>query len=187
MTRALEGESADLVGDVFDLDRLVPDQVLEIGEVGLGRGQQELVVVVAEDDPVFDHEATVVTPKRVLGLARPAFADVPRQHSGQELLGVLPGDPVLVEGRGVEDTGRVPDGEVLELLRHLILVGDQIAGPMTPETGLVGRLDAGMEGGGLDDRSCPPGAAITLARCWTACAIRPERYCCPVRPATKGN
>ena len=33
---------------------------------------------------------------------------------------------------------------------------------MTPESGLVGRFDAGMEGGGLDDRAALLVLALTL-------------------------
>src|SRR5687768_16522751 len=109
-----------------------------------------------ENHSIFYDESPVITPQRVLGLAGPALADVARQDPGKEPLGVLSTYAVLVKGRGIEYPRRVPDGEVLELLRHLVLVDHEVPGPMAPQTGLVGCLDPGMEGGGLDDRMYLP-------------------------------
>ena len=64
------------------------DQPLEVGEVRLGRGEQELVRRVAQDDAVLDDEAAIVAPDGVLGVTRLAGPDVAGQDAGQEALGV---------------------------------------------------------------------------------------------------
>ena len=143
--RALERQGAVVVGDVLDLDPQPGLEGGEIGEVGLGCGEEELVLGVTEDHAVLDDPALVVTPCRVVGLPRAALANVTGEDTGEIPLGVRAVDAVLVEGRGVDDGSRVADGEVLELVRHLIAIGGQIARPMAPEPGLVGGAGAGME------------------------------------------
>ena len=86
--RALQGERSEIVRDVFDLYRHPAGEVLQIGHVGLGSGEQELVVAVPEDDSVLDHPTVVVTPDRVMRLARTAFSDVTSQDACKESLGV---------------------------------------------------------------------------------------------------
>jgi hypothetical protein len=123
----------------------VADEVLEVAEVRFGGGEEELVRAVAEHDAVLVDVAAVVAPDRVLGLAGLAAPDVAGEHARQVALGIGPGDPVLVQRRGVEHADRVADRDVLELLRHLVLVDDEVAGPMTPERGLVGGRHALVE------------------------------------------
>ena len=81
--RALDGEDAPVVGDVLDLDVEPADELLEVGEVRLGRGQQELLRPEAEDDAVLDDEAAVVAPGRVLGVPDSAGPDVAGEHAGR--------------------------------------------------------------------------------------------------------
>ena len=95
-----------------------PTRSLEVAEVGLGGGQQELVVGVAEDHAVLEHVATVVAPQRVLRAPGLAGPDVAGHHAPEEALGVAADDPVLVQRRGVEEAGAVADREVLVLRRH---------------------------------------------------------------------
>ena len=85
---ALQGEGSEIVRYVFDLNRHTAGEVLQIGHVGLGSSEQELVVAVTEDDSVFDHPPVVVTPDRVMSLSGSAFADVACQNAGEESLGV---------------------------------------------------------------------------------------------------
>ena len=148
--RALEGERPDVVADLLDRHVEAADAVREVGEVGLGAGQQVLVLGRVQDDPVLDDEAAVVEPARVLGVARRAGADVAGEDAAKEGLGVLARDPVLVERARVEDAGRVADREVLELVGHLVAIGGQVAGPVAPELGLVERVRALVERGGPD-------------------------------------
>ena len=143
--RTLQGECSEIVRDVFDLDRHSTGEVLQICHVGLGGGEKELVIAVAEDHPILDDPAIVVAPHRVMSLPGPALPDVTSQDAGQEGFGVGPGDPVLVERGGVDDRRRVPDREVLELVRHLIPVGGQISRPMAPQPGLVGLTGSCMK------------------------------------------
>ena len=87
--RALDGEDAVVVADLLDRDLVsAPDEVLELGEVRFGGGQQELVGGRPQDDAVLDDEAAVVAPGRVLGVARRARPDVAGEDAGQERLGV---------------------------------------------------------------------------------------------------
>ena len=89
--------TAQAVRHVLDPDVETADETLEVGEVRLGRGQDELVVGEPQDDAVLDDEAAIVAPGRVLRVARRARPDVASEDAGQEALGVWPVDPVLVE------------------------------------------------------------------------------------------
>ncbi len=122
----------------------------QVGQVGAGGGQEELVGRQPEHHPVFHDVAVVVAPDGVLRPPGSAAPDVTRQHPAQEPLGLGAHQPVLVERRGVEDAGTVAHRQVLELLRELVLVGHQVAGPVTPQAGLVERRDTLVEGGGAD-------------------------------------
>ena len=115
--RSLHGQHAVVVGDVLDRDVEPPGEVAEVADVRLRRGEQELVLRVPEDHAVLEDEPAVVAPDRVLRLARTALPDVARHHAGEQPLGVLAGDPVLVQRRGVEESGAVADREVLVLRR----------------------------------------------------------------------
>ncbi len=132
--RPLDRERADVLADLLDRDGHAPDPVGEVGEVRLGRGQQVLVLARVEDDPVLDDEAAIVEPDRVLRLTGGATPDVACQDPGQERLGILARDPVLVERTRVEDPGGVADREVLELVGHLVAVGGERA-PTSGSTG----------------------------------------------------
>ena len=113
--------------DVLDRDVVPADPVLEVGEVRLGAGEEVLVLAGVQDDAVLDDEAAIVEPARVLRVAGRACADVAGEDAGEERLRVLAGDPVLVERARVEQAGRVADREVLELVRHLVAVGREVA------------------------------------------------------------
>ncbi len=157
-SRPLDRKDPPILGYVFDLDRLVADQPAQIGEVGPGGGEHELVGRQPQHHPVLDDEPAVVAPHRVLRLPGTAPPDVPCQHPGQVVLGAGPDDAVLVEGRRVEDAHGVANGEVFELLRHVVFLGDEVAGPMAPQPGGVGRLDPGMERCGAVQMALPYGA-----------------------------
>ena len=162
---SLDGEDAVVVADLLDRDVVAaPDEVLEVGEVGFRGGQQELVGGGAQDDPVLDHEAAVVAPGRVLGIARGAAADVAGKDSGQEPLRVATVDPVLVERRGVEHAGRVADREVFELVRQLVAVRREMTRPMAPQPGLVEGVRALVEGGRPDHGRDDTRAALAGGR-----------------------
>src|SRR5262245_42723098 len=99
---ALNSEHAVVVGDVLDLD-VVPDrQVAQIPEVRPRGGQEELIVGVAEEHAILQHEAALVAPHAVLRVPRPALSDVPGENPGQEMFGVATADPVLEQRRRVE-------------------------------------------------------------------------------------
>ena len=125
------------MADLLDRDLVAPDEVLEVGKVGLRRRQQELVGSRSQDDAVLDDEAAVVAPRRVLRVARGACPDVAGQDAGQEALGVTAVDPVLEERGGVEHPGRIADREVLELVGHLVAARRERARPVGPQAGLV--------------------------------------------------
>src|SRR4051794_12788880 len=125
---------------------------LEPGEVRLRARHQVLVGRLAEHDPVLDDEARVVEPGRVLAATDRAGPDVARENTGEERLGVGTADPVLEQRRGVEEAGTVPDREVLELLGQLVFLGNEVAGPVLPEAGLVGGAGPLVEGCGPDHR-----------------------------------
>ena len=141
------GEGAEIGAHFLDRDVLAaPDEVPEVGEVRLRARQQELVLGRAEDDPVLDHEAALVQPDGVLGIARRAGPDVASQDAGEERFRVTAVDAVLEQRRRVEDAGRVADGEVLELVGDLVALGGQVARPVAPQPGLVQRVRALVEG-----------------------------------------
>ena len=126
--------------DVLDPDVEPADELLEVGQVRLGRGEHELVGPVAQDHPVLDDEAAVVAPDRVLGVTRRRSVRMSRARTParkRSASGTV--DPVLVQRRGVEQAGRVADREVLELLRHLVAGGGQVARPVLPQARLVER------------------------------------------------
>ena len=148
--RALEGERPDVVAHLLDRDVVAADAVLEIGEVRLGAREEVLVLGGVQDDPVLDDEAAIVEPAGVLGLARRACPDVAGEDAGQERLRVLARDAVLEERTGVEQARGVADREVLHLVRHLVAVRGEIAGPVAPQLRLVERVRALVEGRGAD-------------------------------------
>jgi hypothetical protein len=53
---------------VGDLDLVVPDEVAEVRQVGLGGGQDVVVSGEANDHPVLDHVPALIAPQRVLRL-----------------------------------------------------------------------------------------------------------------------
>ena len=98
----------------------LPASDCEVREVGLGGRQEVLVLGDVEQDAVLDDEPTVVAPQRVLRLADEALRRVAGEDAAEEAPGIGAGEPVLVQRRRVEQAGRVPDREVLELLGHLV-------------------------------------------------------------------
>jgi hypothetical protein len=147
---ALERERPDVVADLLDPDVVAADAILEIGEVRLGAGQQELVLAESEDHAVLDDEAAVVEPAGVLGVARLAGTDVAGEDTGQKILSALAGDAVLVERARVEEPGRIADREVLELVGHLVAVRSEMAGPVAPELRPVQGVRSLVERGAAD-------------------------------------
>ena len=83
------------------------------------------------------------------------------------------GDPVLVQRARVEDAGRVADGEVLELVGHLVAIGGEVAAPMAPELRLIEGARPLVERGRPDQRRvpllCP--SAVSLSTPPTVTAI----------------
>ena len=170
--RALDREHAVLVAHVLDFDREAADQVREVPEVRPGRRHEELVVGVAERDPVLQDEAAVVAPDGVLRPARAALPDVSGKHSCQEALGVLATDPVLEQGRGVEEPGAVADREVLVLGRHVVPERAQVPRPVGVEPGPVELAEPVMEWGGLHRRSPAPRRCRLLE--WVLATLDPH-------------
>ena len=156
----LDRQRSELVADVLELDLVVADAVLEVGKVGFCRRQHELVGAVAEHDAVLVDETALVAPDRVLRLPGLTRANVPGEHACQVALGIRPGDPVLVQRRRVEHADRIADRDVLPLLGHLVLVDDQVAGPVAPQRRLVGGRDTRVERRLAQH-------LLKVPRCWT--------------------
>ncbi len=153
--RPLDRQNAVVVGLVLDRHRQPADQIEEVGEVRLGRGEEEVVVAVTEDHAILEHEPAFVAPQRVLGAAGSAATHVSGQHAGQVALRVRTANAVFVERRAIEDSCAVAHGEVLELRGHLVLLGNQVPGPVSPEPRPVGRLGSGGERGRANHRRPP--------------------------------
>ena len=135
--RALEGEGAEVVADLLDPHVVATDPVLEVGEVRLRAGQQELVLAGPEDHAVLDHEAAIVEPARVLGVAGLAGTDVAGEDAGEEA------SPRPCRGSGTCTAGssrrcrRRCGPRNTRACRHLVAVGREMPGPVAPELGLV--------------------------------------------------
>ena len=123
-----------------------PTSAVEVAEVGIGRGQQPVVLGVPEQHAVLEHVAGLVAPDGVHGLAGAAPPYVAGHHAGQEPLGVRPGDPVLVQRRGVEEPRGVPDREVLVLRGEVVAQRREVARPVAVEAGLVELVQPRVEG-----------------------------------------
>src|SRR6185503_5177618 len=113
----------------------------------------------------------------VLGVAGRAGPDVAGEHAGQEPLSPGTVDPVLEQGRRVEDRGAVANGEVLGLLGQLIFRRDEVTRPVLPQAGLVEHAEALVEGSRADHRGAPlhavlPGEAAHASAYWTAAQYR---------------
>ena len=163
-TRTLDRQHGPVVGDVLDGDVEAADEPFEVRKVRFRGREQVLVASVAQDDAILDDVAAVVAPGGVLRVARLACPDVAHEDTGQEPLGVGSGDAVLVERRRVEEAGAVADGEVLELVRHLVARGGQVIRPVLIESGLVERGEALVEGRRSDHARASRAAASASAK-----------------------
>ena len=137
--RPLEGERRDLLGDVLDLD-LHPDRVLAEPAQRRVRGRPAVdVLLEARDGPVVDGLAVLVAPGRVDDLPDGDLPEVARDDPVDEPRRVAPGEPVLVQGRDVDQRRGVADRVVLVLVVRLVRGDGVVARPLAVAQALAER------------------------------------------------
>ena len=140
-SRPLDREDRRVLADVLDRDAAAaPMRPCEPGEVRLGAtsGGSRRRRSGRSRRPrrrSRRHRARPCTGRGPTGQVRMSRARTPARNASAS----GPVDPVLEERRRVEEPGAVADREVLELLGQLVSLGDEIARPVLPQAGLVGR------------------------------------------------
>jgi hypothetical protein len=130
--------------------------------------EQVLRLPDAKQHTVLEHVATVVTPDLILGMTDGTGRRIAGEHPGQISLRIASADAVLVERRGVEHPHAIAHRKVFEFLGEVVLLGHEIAGPVTPQPRGVGSFDPVVKRCRLDHghivcrgfapRARPPGA-----------------------------
>ena len=121
--------------------------LLEPAQGRIGRRPAVDVLLQARDGPVVDHLALLVAPRRVDDLADGDLAHVPRDDPIDEARRVAPRDPVLVEGRDVDQRRGVADRVVLVLVVRLVGGDGVVARPVAVVQALAERERLLVNGG----------------------------------------
>src|SRR4029079_18535774 len=132
------------------------------------------------DGSVVDDLAVLVAPRRVPDLAHRELRRVAGDDAIDERGRVGPADPVLVQGRDVDERGRLADRVVLDVVGVGVRGRGPVAGPLAP-------LLLAIEWGGPRVERAPD--AHAGAGCWvcTAGSIVPDASASPSpNDATKG-
>lgn len=146
--RPLEGQRGQVVRDIPNRN-VHPERVIQQPpQVRLGRSEPEGVVGEPSECSVVHHLAVGVTPGCIEHLVQLAFGDIPGHDAVQESLGVRPLDPVLVEGRDVDQCSRVADRPVLAVVMELVGTCREIPRPAPPILRLAQRCGTRVEGSG---------------------------------------
>ena len=154
--RALERERADVGADLLDPD-------VQSGRCGRRSRRSSARPTSAGTRPCRGWRMTPSSMTKPRSSSQHVYWAWPGGHArmsrartpARNALGVLAGDAVLVERARVEQPRRVADREVLELVRHLVPVGGQVARPVAPQLRLVERRRALVERGRLDHALAP--------------------------------
>jgi hypothetical protein len=130
--RALDGDGREPRAGVLEADPIAARGRREPVEGRVGGGQAVVVLAEAGDRAVVDDLAAVVAPAGVGDAADREPGDVAGEHPGEHRRGVGSGHLVLVEGRDVEQPGRLAESEVLAVVGGVVAADGVVAGPVLP-------------------------------------------------------
>src|SRR3954454_22808706 len=144
---ALQRETRERLGDVFDLD-IEAGRVQQEPSVGRVGGRDPILRVGdACDRPVVEHLAGLVAPRRVVDLVHLELRDVARHDAVEQPRGVGSADHILVQRACVDHGGGLPDRAVLDVVEVRVHGGREVSRPLAPRLLDVQRLLAWIERG----------------------------------------
>ena len=180
--RALQGEGGNVLGDFAHLHVETDGRIQEPVQLPFGGAEQEFFLAQPEDGAVVDDMAVVVAPHGVGDAIDLELADITRDQSIQESLGIRPADLVLDHRRHVEQGRRVANREVLVLHRR---ENRQrvVAAPLAEGAGFDQRLVALEERGGQQRLLVHRGVGVDGLHVTGLHEVLVSPHCDPRRPS----